>query len=550
MQATSDIPLRQRRVNNPAVSRSARAFILGSFAVAVVAFLAAPFLALPWSRQPFPGFLVEQTLVVQPVISAEWSGVQAGIAYPQRITRAAAQPLTSARDLDATLATRKAGEKILVFARLPDGKQKIFPAFPLTAFPPGDMLRLFWLPYVVGAVYLGIGAWIYRLRGNTRPGATLALFCTVTALTSALIFDAMTTHVMTVVWSVAVALVGGALIELALRFPEEWSEVTRRPWLSFMPFVVSLGLAAWAVFAYIFPTDPWTYIIPRSTGFRYASAGIVVFQLVMLYRAVQGSSPLVRRQARLVTVGSAIAFTPVMIWLVLPLFGVSVEFDPALFLPPLLVFPVAVGLAILRYRLWEVDSIVNHAFVYGLLTAILAGVFAAMITFTQRMFLNVTGQQSDLAIVITSLIVAATFTPLKAAIEGFVTRQFRDTYDQTRGLRLYSDQVEAFVTMSDPRLITRRLLEDAVRSLKAQSGAVFLIVDGRPERVYSVGPWKDNGRLSVNIECGEHRHGVLLLGPPQEGQTYERQEAEVLQQVAHTVARAICVAQSRVRMLQ
>jgi hypothetical protein len=341
---------------------------------------------------------------------------------------------------------------------------------------------------------------------------------------------------------VAVALIGGTLIELALRFPEEWSEVTRRPWLSFMPFVVSLGLAAWAVLAYLLPVDPWTYLAPRVAGFRYAGIGIVVFQAVMLYRARQGSSPLVRRQARLVTVGSVIAFTPVMIWLVIPLLGVAVDFDPTLFLPPLLVFPIGVGLAILRYRLWEVDSIVNHAFVYGLLTAVLAGVFAAMITFTQRLFLTVTGQQSELAIVITSLIVAATFTPLKSAIEGFVTRQFRNTYDQTRDLRAYGDQVQAFVEMSDPALITRRLLDDAVRSLRAQSGAVFLITDGRPVQVHSTGAWRGNPRLSVTLECGKHRHGVLLLGPPQAGQAYDRQEAEVLQQVANTVAQAVCVA--------
>ena len=92
------------------------------------------------------------------------------------------------------------------------------------------------------------------------------------------------------------------------------------------------------------------------------------------------------------------------------------------------------------------DSIVNLAFVYGLLTSALAGVFAAMITFTQRMFLTITGQQNDnIAIVITTLIVAATFTPLKAAIESLVTRQFRDTYDQTRNLRAYGDQVQAFL---------------------------------------------------------------------------------------------------------
>jgi hypothetical protein len=544
MQATSDIPISTRKESAPAVNRSSRAFILASFAVAIAAFIAAPLLAIQWSRQLFPGFLVEQTLVVQPVVNPDWSGVQAGVAYPQRIVRAAAQPIASARDLNAILGPpREAGDKILVFARFPDGTQEILPPIELNRFPPSDMWRLFWLPYLVGAVYLGIGGWIYRLRGNTRPGATLALFCTVTALTCALIFDTMTTHVMTVIWSVAVALVGGSLIELALRFPEEWSEVTRRPWLSFVPFLVSLGLAAWAVLAFLFPANPWTYLIPRAAGFRYASIGIVVFIAVMLYRARQGSSLLVRRQARLVTIGGIIAFTPVMIWLVLPLFGVSVDFDPALFLPPLLVFPIAVGLAILRYRLWEVDSFVNHAFVYGLLTAILAGVFAAMIAFTQRMFLAVTGQQSDIAVVITTLIVAATFTPLKSTIEGLVARQFRNTYDQTRDLRAYGDQVQAFLTLSDPQLITRRLLEDAVRSLKAQSGTVFLITDGQLQHVHSVGPWKNNPRLGVNLECGRHRHGVLLLGPPQAEQTYDRQEAEILQQVANQVAKAVCIAQ-------
>ncbi len=546
----ADIPIPIRKRSAPAVLRSARLFILFSFAVAGVAFIAAPLLAVPWSRQPFPGFLVEQTLVVQPVINSQWSGVQAGIAYPQRIMRAAAQPISSARDLDAIMLAHEPGDELLVFARFPNGRQQIFPVITLAEFSSGDLWRLFWLPYLVGAVYLAIGVWIYRLRGHTRPGATLALFCIVTALTCCLLFDTLTTHALTVVWSVAVALIGGTLIELALRFPEEWGAVTRRPWLSFTPFLVSLGLAAWAVIAYLLPANPWTYLMPRIAGFRYAAAGIVAFQAVMLYRTLPGSSPLVRRQARLVTVGSAVAFTPAMIWLVLPLFGVGVEFDPAVFLPPLLVFPVAVGLAILRYRLWEVDTFVSNAFVYGLLTAVLAGIFAAMITFTQRLFLTITGQQSELAIVITSLIVAAMFTPLKSAIEGFVTRQFHDTYDQTRDLRTYGDQVQAFVEMSEPALITRRLLEDAARTLRAQSGAVFLIDDGQLQRVHTVGAWKNNPRLSVTLQCGGQRHGVLLLGPPQSGQSYDRAEVEILQQVANTVAKAVYVGKRGGRVVE
>ena len=97
-----------------------------------------------------------------------------------------------------------------------------------------------------------------------------------------------------------------------------------------------------------------------------------------------------------------------------------------------------------------------------------------------------------------------------------------------RDLRTYGDQVQAFVVMSDARLITRRLLEDSVRTLKAQSGAVCLQVDGRLEVVHTVGPWRGNPRLSVNLDCDAHHHGVLLLGPPLPDQSYNRQEAEAL----------------------
>ena len=79
---------------------------------------------------------------------------------------------------------------------------------------------------------------------------------------------------------------------------------------------------------------------------------------------------------------------------------------------------------------------------------------------------------------------------------------------------------------------------------------MFLITDGELQRAHTVGAWKNNPRLSVTLECGKHRHGVLLLGPPQTGQSYERAEVEILQQVANTVAKAVCVARGGGRVLQ
>lgn len=84
------------------------------------------------------------------------------------------------------------------------------------------------------------------------------------------------------------------------------------------------------------------------------------------------------------------------------------------------VMPVAVGIAILRYRLYDIDVIINKTLVYGLLTAALAGLYTAALAFFQRLFVAVTGQGSDLAIVMTLFVLATVFTPVKTSLQTAV----------------------------------------------------------------------------------------------------------------------------------
>jgi len=87
--------------------------------------------------------------------------------------------------------------------------------------------------------------------------------------------------------------------------------------------------------------------------------------------------------------------------------------------------PLAIGLAILRYRLYEIDRIVNRALVYGALTAILAGVFAAATALSQRLFIAVAGQSSDAAIVLTTLVVVAINAPVRKRFDAVVDLYFK-----------------------------------------------------------------------------------------------------------------------------
>jgi hypothetical protein len=86
--------------------------------------------------------------------------------------------------------------------------------------------------------------------------------------------------------------------------------------------------------------------------------------------------------------------------------------------------PVAVGIAILRYRLYEIDTLINRTLVYGALTAVLIAVYVGSIVLLQGLLRALTGQESQLAIVASTLAVAALFNPLRHHIQSFIDRRF------------------------------------------------------------------------------------------------------------------------------
>ncbi len=101
--------------------------------------------------------------------------------------------------------------------------------------------------------------------------------------------------------------------------------------------------------------------------------------------------------------------------------------------------PIAIGVAILRYRLYEIDLIVNRTLVYGSLSAMLVALYFGGIVVLQRVFVLLTGQQSTLAVVASTLAIAALFVPLRRRVQGFVDRRFyRRKYDARKTLEAFS----------------------------------------------------------------------------------------------------------------
>jgi len=134
--------------------------------------------------------------------------------------------------------------------------------------------------------------------------------------------------------------------------------------------------------------------------------------------------------------------------------------------------PISVGIAILKYRLYDIDRIINRTLVYGLLTAILAGVYFGGVTATQALFRILTSQQElpQLVVVASTLVIAAMFNPLRRRIQSFIDRSFyRRKYDAAKTLEGFSmklrDETDLEALRGDLVGVVRETMQPAHVSL-------------------------------------------------------------------------------------
>ena len=132
--------------------------------------------------------------------------------------------------------------------------------------------------------------------------------------------------------------------------------------------------------------------------------------------------------------------------------------------------PTAIGVAILRYRLYEIDLIVNRTLVYGSLSAMLVALYLGGIVVLQQVFVALTGQQSTLAVVVSTLAIAALFNPLRRRVQGFVDRRFyRKKYDARKTLEAFSaklrDETDLEALNNDLVGVVRETMQPAHVSL-------------------------------------------------------------------------------------
>jgi hypothetical protein len=182
-------------------------------------------------------------------------------------------------------------------------------------------------------------------------------------------------------------------------------------------------------------------------GFVVFLAEAALLVVVQLYRYRRVSSLLQQQQTKWVVFGFAVLITcwviAIMPYLLFPVLAVP----GSLYLPAFiavqgltgLVIPLAFGVAMLRYRLWDIDTLINRALVYGPLTVLLTGVYGGLVIGLQALLQGLMRQDNALAIVLSTLAIVVLVGPAHRGLQALIDRRFyRRKYDAAKTLAAFS----------------------------------------------------------------------------------------------------------------
>jgi hypothetical protein len=300
------------------------------------------------------------------------------------------------------------------------------------------LLYTYVLAIFVSLTFLTIGAVIFWLKSHDF----MALSSSFALVTFAVTFNSGTLVALVPAWWLPIqiiAFLGSVFFGTFLylfpngRFVPRWTR-----WLV-------VGLVVYSAIDYFLPNSPLANSLPIGLLF----VGLLLCVLVaQVYRYRWVSSQLERQQTKWVVFGVAIAIAGFLLVALLFWYNVLSLFPPS----PLadlitgtaasvliLLIPLSLAFAILRSRLWDIDIIINRTLVYGSLTALLALLYFGLIVALQALFQGVFHQNNAVAIVISTLVIAALFQPLRHRIQNIIDRRFyRRKYDAAKTLAAFS----------------------------------------------------------------------------------------------------------------
>ena len=272
-----------------------------------------------------------------------------------------------------------------------------------------------------------------------------------------------------------------------------------------------VGYMTWMLFFYLFPSGRfvprwtrwlalcWVLFVgtwiftpfgPPTWPLPLFNVAILIlwgsFPVAQVYRYVRTSDHTQRQQTKWVVFGVAVAVAGTLTTIFTV--GAAVDLAPKdveqrmlslLLMDAFVLFiPLSIGVAVLRARLFDIDVVINRTLVYGSLTVMLVALYFGAIVVLQRAFVLLTGQRSTLAVVGSTLLIAALFTPLRRRIQSFIDRRFyRSKYDSSKTMEAFSARLR---DETDLQTVSDDLVGVVRETMQPAHVSVWLLPEAAP----------------------------------------------------------------------
>lgn len=544
--------------------------------------------------QPFTGALYTYTMVVnaaQPTGDAAWPALDAGLRRQDRILEVGGQALPIQNDDYA--ATRARFEELLSgyaigdtvtltverlarFAPLDpelcdidEGADSAIctVSFTLTAFPNGDFLAYFLLPFLAGCVIIGIGITLLIVRGARIHVLFASMIAFLTAIYAGGLFDVGTTHQLTPLWLMAAVWTGGALATFGLTFPNQPGLLYRQSWLQIVPMVISSVVGLVVLYQYLYPATPWDHNATQTATTFMILGLLACIVFLLLFQRPRAVTAVTRDQVNSVLIGTSLMIVLALLWMINRAILMGGQNNLIAFetLMVLFLFPnAAIAYAVMQYRRMDTDRILSRGITYGvLLLALITGIYLLVFgtTLIAQRFID-TSDPFVVGLLLFGMVLF--FAPLRNALQ----KRIDAIYYRTR--RNYQQSIESFSQQittlnSYPEIVKayRDLLDEIVQPtahfVYEQSGpdqdyvaytsgssdadtqirfspdsALIKLLSETdqpiilyPDRPWPHQLWPERGRLSilraavlVPMRGSSRLNGFVVLGPPRANRRY------------------------------
>lgn len=382
------------------------------------------FLGIKWINNSYPGFLFYKNLVITDI--SPGAAVSESIKrFKDKIQAVDGVPVSTPEEVFSIIAPLPVGTDVEYTIGSNGNYFQI--NVPVQKFTSRDLILMFGVIYVIGVVFLIIGALVLHMKPNLRASKAFFLFCTSICIWFVSSFDTQSTYYFNQLTFFAWIFSPVLGIYLMFIFPSETQVKGNVHNIVALVFLFLSILLYILQFIFFNTFEVWKYI--NTATWIYVLLGTMIFPVSSLMTYLKASSALEKQRAQIILLGCIFGlFIPAAAAACITVLKLNMPYN--LMALPVILFPLSIAYSIVKHKLFDIDVILEKALTYGLLTTAVGGIFALTVLGFNVAFAKYGGWQNPAFFVILSGFLVLALNPLKNRIQDLVDLTFfRRKYD-------------------------------------------------------------------------------------------------------------------------